>query len=86
MGIALVSAHVDARIHGDFRGTMGVDREVPVAATKIELRTRVKLGEGVDPERARRLLQGAERYCSTLQTLRGGVADVATDFAIDEGD
>ena len=84
MGIELVSAHVDARIHWDFRGTMGVDREVPVAATKIELRTRVKLGEGVDPERARRLLQGAERYCSTLQTLRGGVTEVETDFAIDE--
>jgi uncharacterized OsmC-like protein len=84
MGLELEGVQVEARIHWDFRGTMGVDREVPVGATKIELRTRVKLADGVDPERARRLLQGAERYCSTLQTLRGGVPDVKTDFAIDE--
>ncbi len=84
MGLELEDVQVDARIHWDFRGTMGVDRDVPVAATKIELRTRVRLAEGVDPERARRLLQGAERYCSTLQTLRGGVADIKTDFAIEE--
>jgi uncharacterized OsmC-like protein len=84
MGVELADVHVEARIHWDFRGTMGVDRDVPVGATKIELRTRVRLGEGVDPERARRLLQGAERYCSTLQTLRGGSAEVETDFAIEE--
>lgn len=84
MGLELDGVHVDARIHWDFRGTMGVDRDVPVAATKIELRTRVSLAEGVDPERARRLLQGAERYCSTLQTLRHGVPAVETDFAIEE--
>lgn len=84
MGLELEGVHVDARIHWDFRGTMGVDRDVPVAATKIELRTRVRLAEGVDPERARRLLQGAERYCSTLQTLRHGVQDVQTDFAIED--
>ncbi|MBO0745263.1 MAG: OsmC family protein [Candidatus Dormibacteraeota bacterium] len=84
MGLALEGIDVDARIHWDFRGTMGVDRDVPVAATKIELRTRVRVAEGVDPERARRLLQSAERYCSTLQTLRGGVPDVETDFAIED--
>ena len=84
MGLELEDVQVDARIHWDFRGTMGVDRNVPVAATKIELRTRVKLAEGVDPERARRLLQSAERYCSTLQTLRVGVTDVETDLAIEE--
>ena len=84
MGLELEDVHVEARIHWDFRGTMGVDREVPVAATKIDLRTRVRLAAGVDPDRARRLLQGAERYCSTLQTLRAGVQDVETDFAIEE--
>lgn len=84
MGLELSGIQVDARIHWDFRGTMGVDREVPVAATRIELRTRVKLGAGVDPVRAQRLLRGAERYCSTLQTLRGGATEVETDFAIEE--
>jgi uncharacterized OsmC-like protein len=63
---------------------MAVDRDVPIGATGIEMTTRVKLKKGVDPERASRLLRSAERYCSTLQTLRSGVADVRTDFAIDE--
>ena len=84
IGLELESVNVDVRIHCDFRGTMGVDRSVPVGATAIEMRTRVRVAGGVDPERARRLLASAERYCSTLQTLRTGVADVRTDFAIEE--
>jgi uncharacterized OsmC-like protein len=83
LGIELEAVDVDVRIHWDFRGTMGVDREVPVGATGIEMRTRVKLADDVDPERASRLLRSAERYCSTLQTLRTGVSQVDTDFAID---
>ena len=82
MGVELESVQVEARIHWDFRGTMGVDREVPVGATRIELRSRVKVKDGVNEERARRLLQSAERYCSTLQTLRNGVA-VETDFHLE---
>ena len=84
MGLELESVHVEARIHWDFRGTMAVDRAVPVGATGIELRTRVRVKDGVDPERARRLLASAERYCSTLQTLRSGVADVRTDLAVED--
>ena len=82
MGVALDSVHVEARIHWDFRGTMAVDRAVPVGATRIELRSQVKVKEGVNQERARRLLESAERYCSTLQTLRSGV-DVETDFRLE---
>jgi len=83
LGIELRSVDVDVRIHWDFRGTMAVDREVPIGATGVEMTTRVQLADGVDPERANRLLRSAERYCSTLQTLRGGVPQVTTDFAID---
>jgi uncharacterized OsmC-like protein len=81
MGVELESVHVDVRINWDFRGTMGVDRDVPVGATGIEMRTQVKVKDGVDPERAKRLLSSAERYCSTLQTLRHGV-EVSTEFAL----
>jgi uncharacterized OsmC-like protein len=81
MGIELESVHVDVRIHWDFRGTMGTDRNVPVGATGIEMRTQVKVKDGVDPARAKRFLSSAERYCSTLQTLRNGV-EVSTDFAL----
>jgi uncharacterized OsmC-like protein len=81
MGIELESVSVEAQIQWDFRGTMGVDREVPVGATKIELRTQVKVKEGVDEERAERFLKSAERYCATLQTLRTGVP-VETAFEL----
>jgi uncharacterized OsmC-like protein len=82
MGVELESVHVDVRIHWDFRGTLAVDREVPVGATGIEMRTEVKVKDGVDPERAKRMLASAERYCSTLQTLRNGVP-VTTDFHLE---
>ncbi|HZS93761.1 MAG TPA: OsmC family protein [Chloroflexota bacterium] len=81
IGIELESVDVEARIHWDFRGTMGVDRTVPVGAVKIELHSNVKVKDDVDIERARRLLGGAERYCATLQTLRHGV-DVDTRFTL----
>lgn len=83
MGIELESVDTDVRIHWDFRGTMAVDRTVPVGATSVEMKTRVRVKEGVDEERAARLLSSAERYCSTLQTLRNGVK-VDTDFSIGE--
>jgi len=82
MGVELESVHVEVRIHWDFRGTLAVDRDVPVGATAIEMRTRVKVKDGVDPERAKRMLASAERYCSTLQTLRNGVG-VTTEFHLD---
>jgi uncharacterized OsmC-like protein len=50
-------------------------------ATEIPMRTRVKLKKWLDEERPRRMLGSAERYCSTVQTLRNGV-NVTTDFAI----
>ncbi|PZR98278.1 MAG: hypothetical protein DLM67_06000 [Candidatus Nephthysia bennettiae] len=83
MGIELESVETDVQIHWDFRGTMGVDRAVPVGASGIEMRTRVRVKDGVDPNRAARFLASAERYCSTLQTLRNGVV-VNTDFSLDQ--
>src|SRR6266700_2744301 len=84
LGVELESVSVEARVHWDFRGTLAVDREAPVGASRVELRTRVGVKDGVDPERARRLLASPERYCSTLQTLRSGVADVSTDLAVED--
>lgn len=83
LGLELDTVNVDVKIHWDFRGTMGVDRGVPVGATGITLKTRVKVKDGVDRQRAERLLASAERYCATLQTLRNGVP-VETNFAIEE--
>src|SRR2546427_7967749 len=48
MGIELEGVEVEVDIDWDFRGTMAIDREVPVGATGIRMRTRVKLKEGLD--------------------------------------
>jgi len=82
LGVELAEVSVEVEIDWDFRGTMGVDRDVPVGATGARMRTRVTVAEGVDAARAERLLASAERYCSTLQTLRNGV-NVATDFELE---
>jgi uncharacterized OsmC-like protein len=63
---------------GDVPGTK---HRVEAGPTGIRMRIRMKLKEGLDDERARRMLGTAERYCSTVQALRNGV-NVTTDFAI----
>lgn len=80
MGIELQTLEVEAVGELDLRGTMGLDRQVPVGFTKIRCATRVALKDDGRPERARRLLENAERYCVVLNTLRGSVP-VETDFA-----
>jgi uncharacterized OsmC-like protein len=74
MGVRLADLEVEVSGRVDLRGTLGMSREVPVGITDITCRTAVKLDGDTDPERARRLLQNAERYCVVLNTLRSGVA------------
>jgi uncharacterized OsmC-like protein len=54
----------------DFRGTLGVDREVPVGFGRIRLT--FTLDTDADDERLATLLRLTERYCVVLQTLRAG--------------
>jgi uncharacterized OsmC-like protein len=81
MGIALEEIVITATATADLRGTLGISREVPVGITGIDCRVRVKVGDDGRGERARRLLENAEKYCIVLNTLRNGV-DVRTDFEV----
>jgi uncharacterized OsmC-like protein len=81
MGIELESLEVEATGEMDLRGTMGLDRDVPVGIKKIRCTTRVAVKDDGRPDRARRLLENAERYCVVLNTLRGGVP-VESEFAL----
>jgi uncharacterized OsmC-like protein len=74
MGIEIESLEVEAIGDLDLRGTLGMDREVPVGFSAIRCETRVAVKDDGRPERAKRLLENAERYCVVLNTLRGGVA------------
>jgi uncharacterized OsmC-like protein len=51
----------------DFRGTLAVDREVPVGFAAIRLR--FELEGDADEEQLATLLRLTERYCVVFQTL-----------------
>ena len=72
MGLNVTSARVEATGTMDFRGTLGVDRSVPVGLTSIELQ--FFLETTADNEQVEKLIQLTERYCVVLQTLAHGVA------------
>jgi uncharacterized OsmC-like protein len=66
-----VSGSVHAEGDLDFRGTLGVDREVSVGFTAIRLR--FDLDSDEPAEKLDKLLELTERYCVVGQTLAGGV-------------
>jgi len=72
MGLSITSARIDAVGIMDFRGTLAVDRSVPVGLTSIELQFFVETS--ADDEQIEKLIQLTERYCVVLQTLMKGVA------------
>ena len=53
----------------DFRGTLGVSKEVPVGFQRIRLRFELDAA-GASSEQLDTLLRLTERYCVVLQTLR----------------
>ena len=55
----------------DFRGTLGVDKEVPVGFQAIRLIFHLDTDAG--DEQLDTLMRLTERYCVVLQTLRAGV-------------
>jgi uncharacterized OsmC-like protein len=81
MGIELESLEVIATGEFDLRGTLGISRDVPIGLTSMRCDTRVTLAGDTDPERSRRLLENAERYCVVLSTLRNGI-DVRSTFVV----
>jgi uncharacterized OsmC-like protein len=71
LGVA-VSGSVHAEGDLDFRGTLSVDKEVPVGFTAIRLD--FALQTEADEEQLATLLRLTERYCVVFQTLAGSPA------------
>jgi uncharacterized OsmC-like protein len=80
MGIELADVQVEVTARGDLRGALALDRTARIGIEKLEVRTRVVV-RGGDPERARRLLEAAERYCAILDTLRHP-PEITTEFTL----
>jgi uncharacterized OsmC-like protein len=68
MDIPVQSGHLRAEGELDFRGTLGVSKEVPVGFKDIRLR--IKLDTTAPPDKIAKLIELTERYCVVLQTLR----------------
>lgn len=68
MGVKLRGGRVTAEGHWDARGTLGIDRAVPVGLTDITLK--FELDTDVDAATVQRLVEISERFCVVYQTLR----------------
>ena len=55
----------------DFRGTLGLSKEIPVGFS--EIRVHFDLESTASPEQLAKLIELTERYCVVLQTLRSPV-------------
>ena len=68
LSIPLKDATVTAEGLLDFRGTLGISKEVPIGFQRIRLR--FELDGDATPEQKRKLLSLTERYCVIFQTLK----------------
>jgi len=71
IGIEINEGQVRAEGDLDFRGTLGVSKEVPVGFRSIRLYFHL-ISNGT-PEQKEKLIQLTERYCVVYQTISKGV-------------
>jgi len=73
IGINLDELEVDVSANVDLRGTLVVDRKVPVGFQSMECKVHIKGEKGTDPKKLKKLMKAAEYSCVVIQTLRSGV-------------
>jgi uncharacterized OsmC-like protein len=67
MGIEIISGIVKAEGDLDFRGTLGVSKDVPVGFKEIRLNFNIE--SPIPEEQIQKLIQLTERYCVVFQTI-----------------
>jgi uncharacterized OsmC-like protein len=82
MGIDIKDGSVKAEGDLDFRGTLGVSKEVPVGFKTIRLYFR--LDTDASAEQLQSLAKLTERYCVVYQTISKGIA-IETSFSNGKG-
>jgi uncharacterized OsmC-like protein len=70
MNIELAHLDVVVDLGVDVRGTLQMDRSVPVGFQNVDVRVRMTSAADKDDAKLDRLLKAAERSCVLLQTLR----------------
>lgn len=84
LGIAFDSLQVSVKAELDVRGTLCVDREVPVGFRRMTLIVDARPAAGTSPESLQMAIRAAEHSCVVLQTLRHGVR-VEEQVSVDDG-
>lgn len=80
MGIELDTVELTVEGEWDARGTLGIDREVPVGYTRIH--TTIKVVSDAPQEQVQKLLDRYERYCVVGATLRNP-PEITSSYAIE---
>jgi uncharacterized OsmC-like protein len=73
LGVELEFLTVEVTGDIDVRGTMAIDKQVPVGFQSMRCDVRLRAKEGTNPELLEKLRVAAERCCIVQQTLRSGV-------------
>ena len=73
LGVELTFLEVRVEAEVDVRGTLMVDRTVPVGFQALRCHVDLAAAEGTDPALPPKLLAAAEASCINLDTLRNGV-------------
>jgi uncharacterized OsmC-like protein len=81
LAMRLETVEVEVTANVDVRGTLIVDKSVPVGFQAMRCRVKLKPAPGTDPKLVEKLLAAAEHSCVNLQTLRAGVP-VETELVI----
>ncbi|WP_298852022.1 OsmC family protein [uncultured Ruegeria sp.] len=70
LGISLTKLEVRVSVHVDVRGTLMVDKSVPVGFQAVDVSIDIEGAKGVSQDQIDHLLKLAERSCVVLQTLQ----------------
>jgi len=70
MGIELLELEVNVTATADVRGTLMMDKMVPVGFQKMKCEVKMKIKEGTDPRQIERLQSVAKACCVVQQTLK----------------
>jgi uncharacterized OsmC-like protein len=80
LGVELEQLEVEASASMDVRGALAIDPEIRVGLQAMRLHVRLRPAPGTPAHVTDALTRAAERYCITLDTLRGGLpVEVAVD-------
>jgi uncharacterized OsmC-like protein len=79
MGLAIRCCRIIAEGDMDFRGTLGIDKNVPVGLSSVRLIFQVD--SDLDDAALNKLISLTERYCVIYQTLLKGVPAITTSIA-----